>query len=151
MAVVYRTCKAKYPPLDGTGAWVRGGRWNSPGRLAVYAAASYANTLLEILVHRGRTIPPGAHHVAQLEIPDELIESVVPDAVPGWDHPDAPSARAFGDRWIDERRSVALVVPAVVGRPFERNVVLNPDHPDFGRVRELARVPVAWDGRLFGR
>ena len=149
MALVYRTCKTKYAPLDGTGAWARGGRWNSAGHPVVYAALSYASTLLEILVHRGRTIPPGPHHVAQIELPDALIEEVGADAVPGWDRPDAPSARAFGDRWIEERRSVGLIVPAVVGRPFERNVVINPDHPDFAQVREIARVPVAWDGRLF--
>lgn len=146
--LAYRTCKLKYDPLDGTGAAEHGGRWNSRGRPVIYGSLSFANTLLEILVHRDRMALPGPHHCAELELPDTLVERVDPESVPGWHDAASAGAVTFGDRWLAERRSVALVVPAVVGRPFEFNVVLNPLHPGFSRVRETRRQRVVWDERL---
>ena len=44
------------------------------------------------------------------------------------------SLRVFGDRWIGNANFTALYVPsAAIGR--EWNVLLNPDHPDFGRLK----------------
>ncbi|HEX5385616.1 MAG TPA: RES domain-containing protein [Gemmatimonadales bacterium] len=146
--LAYRTCKVKYAPLDGTGAAERGGRWNSRGRPVVYAAVSYANTLLEILVHRDGIRLPGAHHVAQLDVPDGGVERLASESLPGWDAEASAAARAFGDRWLAERRSVALLVPAMVARPFELNVLVNPLHPDFARVLEIQRITVPCDARL---
>jgi RES domain-containing protein len=40
---VFRVCYAR---LDGTGAWLAVGRWNSPGRAVVYMAESIALTVL---------------------------------------------------------------------------------------------------------
>jgi RES domain-containing protein len=51
MAVrVYRVCRARYARLDGEGAKLVGGRWNSPGRTVVYMAESMALAVLENLV-----------------------------------------------------------------------------------------------------
>jgi RES domain-containing protein len=69
--------------------------------------------------------------------------------VPGWDGRDSPAARAFGDRWHADRRSVALVVPALPAKPIGRTVLVNPLHPDFSRVRSGKPFPVPWDERLF--
>ena len=49
--IVYRLCKAVYSALDGEGARLWGGRWNSAGRPMVYAAASPSLAVLEVLVH----------------------------------------------------------------------------------------------------
>ena len=38
----FRVCRARYARLDGTGAQLAGGRWNSPGRAVVYMAESIA-------------------------------------------------------------------------------------------------------------
>lgn len=35
-----------------------------------------------------------------------------------------------GDRWIQEQRSVALLVPSVI-IPLEKNALINPLHPAF--------------------
>lgn len=42
-----------------------------------------------------------------------------------------------------------MVVPSLVARPWGRNVVLIPDHPDFARVRVAEVVDVRWDPRLY--
>lgn len=52
----------------------------------------------------------------------------------GWDAPiETPASTDIGDAWFDARASVALRVPSVAIRG-ETNVLLNPVHPDFGRV-----------------
>jgi len=51
---LYRVCRARYTRLDGEGARLVGGRWNSPGRAVVYMAESVALAVLENLVHMSR-------------------------------------------------------------------------------------------------
>lgn len=148
--VAWRVCKARFPPFDGTGAMLRGARWNSRGRPVVYAADTFAGALLEILAHalRPRTLP-GPHHAVRIEVPDALVETLDPAAIPGWEAKGSPQARAFGDRWLEEARSAALVVPAVPCRPVGTNVLVNPEHPDAGRIVVSEPFDVPWDERLF--
>ena len=47
------------------------------------------------------------------------------------------------------RRSLLLLVPSVVAR-MERNILVNPDHPEFGRLTHGLHQPVWWDRRLVG-
>lgn len=150
MIVAWRVCKTRHTPFDGTGARLAGARWNSPGRPVIYSAESFAGALLELLAHsaRPRTLP-GPHHAVRIDVPDALAETVDPARLPGWDERDSAAALDFGDRWLRERRSAALVVPAVTSRPVGRNVLINPDHPDAGKVAVSAPFPVPWDERLF--
>ena len=49
----WRLVHARYVAhtFDGEGARLYGGRWNSPGRPAVYTVGSLALAALEVLVH----------------------------------------------------------------------------------------------------
>ena len=49
----WRLVHARYVvhAFDGEGARLYGGRWNSPGRPAVYTSGSLALAALEVLVH----------------------------------------------------------------------------------------------------
>ena len=80
----------------------------------MYASDSYAGAILEILAHalRPRTLP-GPHHAMRVDIPDEVVESLAPEQLPGWDSRESPEARAFGDRWLHEERSAVLAVPSL--------------------------------------
>jgi RES domain-containing protein len=116
----------------------------------IYCATSYAGALLEILVHAGTGALPGAHHAVTIDVPGEVpIERLEPGALPGWDAPDERTSRAFGDRWLAEARTAVLVVPSVVAAPHERNLLVNPGHPDARRLVVSAPVVVRWDPRLF--
>ena len=129
---------------------LHGARWNSPGRRVIYAAETYAGALLEILVHASGSIPKGQGYV-EIEIPAGLpIEEIAADDVPHWDSKSFESARAFGNRWYDERRTPALLVPSVVTL-VERNVLINQEHPDFARIHAGRALPVLWDARLWTR
>jgi RES domain-containing protein len=152
MPTVYRLTKRRYPVYDGSGAALEGARWNSPGRLLIYASEHYATAILEKLVHAGRTLLPGAHHAAAIEIPDDLqLEDFDPRAAAGWDTEDSATARAYGDAWHASGRTAVLIVPSLPGQPIERNFIINPGHPDAARIRVMPAFDVVWDGRLFGR
>jgi RES domain-containing protein len=103
---------------------------------------------LEILVHASGSVPRSQGYV-EIEIPAGLsIEEITQDDVPRWDSPSFEATQAFGDRWYDERRTPALIVPSVVTR-VERNVLINQEHPEFPMVRASQAVPVRWDSRLW--
>ena len=147
----YRVCKARYPVFDGRGASNAGGRWNSPGRPVVYCSDSMAGSLLEILVHaHAPLMPPGPHHCGRAHLADDVsVEFLEPAALPRWDAANEAVSRAFGDEWLAEGRTAALVVPSAIARPYGCNVLLNPEHHDFGRIGRDDPVAVEWDLRLF--
>ncbi len=87
----------------------------------------------------------------EIEIPAGMsIEEITQYEVPRWDSPSFEAARAFGDRWYDERRTAVLMVPSVATL-VERNVLINQDHPAFSLVRASEPLPVRWDARLWKR
>ena len=148
--IFYRIADSRRPIFDATGAMLHGGRWNSVGLRAIYAAETYAGALLEVLVHSNLSHPPKHHRVVRVEAPDKLkVETVSIHTVPGWDDEDMRASRGFGDRWLRESRSPILRVPSVITRGRENNIVCNPAHPDFGLIRASDPEVVFWDARLF--
>ncbi len=150
MMRIYRIADGRHAIWDGTGAALVGGRWNSPGRPAIYGSLSYACAMLEILAHAGIGRIPTTQQYAVGVVPDALsVErhdaSTLPD---GWALEDSAVARRFGDDWLASGRSLVLIVPSVVAR-LEFNAVVNPAHPEFGRIVVSAPEPVVWDARLF--
>jgi RES domain-containing protein len=149
--LAYRIADGRRPLFDGTGASLYGARWNSPGRPVIYAATTYAGAMLEVLVHAGINSVPRHTHWIEINIPPGVSrECPEPNAFPGWDDENCVVSRAFGDAWLSEQRSAALLVPSVVTRR-ERNLLINPAHPDFPQIVATAPSPVEWDQRLFTR
>lgn len=150
---VFRVTKTRYDPLDPSGAEEHGARWNSPGRPALYFSECQAGSMTEILAHHRPHRLPGPHHCLRGRIPTSMdVERLDPDDLPGWDAPGQTTSRRYGDRWLEGRRTVALVVPAVPSAPYGRNVVLNPRHPGFREIEfDDDPVPVSWDRRLLER
>ena len=97
---------------------------------------------------RPRTLP-GPHHALRIDVPDELVEQVDEKRLSGWQARESPEARALGDRWLAASRSAALSVPALPCRPVGRILMINPAHPDAGRIQRDAVFAVPWDERLF--
>jgi RES domain-containing protein len=145
---VWRIFKKKHPAFDGEGARVNGGRWNSPGRPAVYAAESPALAALEMLVHLQDVSALSHYRIVAADLDDGLVTKLDQGLLPeAWrDYPTPPEARALGDAWLDARTSVALEVPSAVIEG--RNYVLNPHHPDIGKVTIGLPRPLELDARL---
>jgi RES domain-containing protein len=94
---VYRVCSARHPHLDGEGARLYRGRWNSPGIPVVYTANSLALAMIETRVHL-RT-PPVDYIRLTIEIPEIVPNSVEisPASLdPGW-RTETSVTRAVGD------------------------------------------------------
>lgn len=137
-----------YPIYDATGSTIAPGRWNDAGTPVIYAAEHYATALLEKLAHGSGRLPPNQHSV-RITIPQGTsYELVTKDTLPGWAAEPAHDSVTFGSRWVRERRSALLIVPSVVARE-ERNVIINPVHPDAARIEHSLHEPVHWDRRLF--
>ncbi|HZS59959.1 MAG TPA: RES domain-containing protein [Gemmatimonadaceae bacterium] len=142
----YRICKRTLPILSGDGAARYPGRWNSLGRPVVYAAETFSGAMLEILVHANIGRPPRDLHFATIVIPSEVAIEEFSGAEAGV--AEVERSRRFGDAWYEEQRTAVLLVPSAVTR-IERNLVINPSHPDFGRITASKPEPVIWDPRLF--
>lgn len=76
---VVRLCTRKHAGLDGEGARLLGGRWNSPGRAAVYTASCGALAALEYMVHLTRL--PANMLLLRIEVPDTLERETI-DSLP---------------------------------------------------------------------
>jgi RES domain-containing protein len=148
--LVWRLTRAEHAPgLDGEGARLWGGRWNSPGRAMVYCASSLALAALEVLVH----LPPQMRRASGLPplvaVGLEVSEAAITALTVATGLEDANACRALGDRFLAAQGTLGLWVPSVVIRR-ERNVVLNPAHPAMTEVRLVVQEPFAMDARLFG-
>jgi len=148
----FRIGDARFPLLDGSGARLHGGRWNSPGRGVIYAAETYAGAILELLVHANINRLPHTQAVLTIEIPEDLaVEYLAAADLPGWDASSQAASRAFGDLWIAEARTAVLMVPSLATQGREDNILLNPAHPEFARITHTPPEPVVWDKRLLSR
>lgn len=146
----FRIADKRSPLFDGTGAALHGARWNSPGRKAIYGVMSYQGALLEKLALGGRVGDiPQTHQSITIQVPKGiLIEELKGEELPGWNAVDYHVSRKYGDRWLKEKRTAILVVPALV-YPEERTVVFNPDHPDFQVISVSVPREIVWNPLMF--
>jgi RES domain-containing protein len=105
---------------SGQGAFLVGGRWNSRGVRAVYAALDPATACLEVAVHKGFAVLDTQPHVLTgarlIDLAD--VHVVWPQDVPNpnWLTPASPSRnqQAYGDALLAAHRFVVL--PSAVSR-----------------------------------
>ncbi len=147
----YRIGDPRFPLMDGVGAALVGGRWNSVGRPVVYASLSFGGALIEQLAHAsiGR-LPPRVYVAIVVPIGLRVCEPEA-DALAGWDRDDFVTSRRIGHTWLDAGRAVALIVPSKTGAPFERHIILNPWHADFPTLIVSQPERLEWDARLHTR
>jgi RES domain-containing protein len=149
---VWRICRAKFAgeAFSGEGARRYGGRWNSPGVAMVYSSTSLALAAIELFVHLEPNQQPDDLVAIAAELPDEEpLERVEPDQLPrAWWKNDYAALRAMGDKWIREKRSLAMEVPSAALRA-EWNVLLNPLHPSAAEIRIEKPEPFRFDARMF--
>jgi len=149
--VLWRLARRPYA-LDrwGIGAREAGGRWNFPGTAVIYAARSIATAALEKLVHLAGVVPPDLTLV-RVELPASYSSEApaLRDLPGGWNaiRPGPPSME-FGTRWARENRSLVLYVPSVIV-PEDVNGVVNPNHPEFARVKLKVDRAFHYDPRIF--
>lgn len=149
--IVYRIAKKQFlNDLEGTGARIAGGRWNSKGRAIVYTSSSISLAMLEVLVHLPVSILPPAMGIAEIMIPEELkIHKIkVASLATNWrDFPSPDHLKTIGDRWVEDLKSPLLQVHSAVN-PEEFNYLINPFHHESQRIKIISLKDLSIDGRL---
>lgn len=138
--------------LSGAGAKATGGRWNAAGVPMIYAAESRSLACLETFVHLNAGGLPLNRYLVAIEIPDDLwtaARAEIPSNLKvGWDaEPAGQVSIQFGSDWISNKSSVILRLPSVIV-PEEYNVLINPLHPEAGRITATKVRKWLFDPRL---
>jgi len=155
LTIAWRLVKTKHAaaPLSGEGARLGGGRWNYVGMSVVYASETLSLAALELFVHftrRDITISRSLLAIP-IKIPDSVtkIQVLSDNLKKGWDSSPPPDfTRDLGTRWVHEGKSAILRVPSAVIQD-EYNLVINPDHPDFGKITAGDARPFSLDDRVW--
>ena len=149
---IWRICRQRHhdTAFSGEGARLYPGRWNLRGVRAVYCASSPSLAQLEYFVHLDASELPDDLILIRAVIPAGVaIESLPRTGLPSdWQQLPAPLAlQELGSRWLAGRSSVALRVPSVVS-PTEDNVLVNPAHSDFKKLRFDPPLRFLFDPRM---
>ena len=142
---------SNYADLSGMGGVRFPARWNSKGHPIVYTAEHPAGALVEFLVHLDIEDFPATYQLLTIDtgnLPPPA--DIAPDRLPpGWagDH---AITRRIGDDWLRSAGTLLLRVPSVLV-PQAANVLINPLHPDAGRLQVISTERVPLDSRFTSR
>ncbi|MGB8421335.1 RES family NAD+ phosphorylase [Paraburkholderia sp.] len=136
----------------GEGARLSGGRWNRKGTPMLYCASSISLACLETIIHLGAGEMPLNRYLVEVNVPIGLWKNRKAfdhyTAPVGWDAlPVGKASLDAGDAWIASNKSLLLVVPSVIV-PEDRNVLINPLHPDAGELQFKKIRKWLYDGRI---
>lgn len=135
---------------SGEGAFLYGGRWNSPGVRAVYCSLDPSTAILEVAVHKTfRVLDTVPHVLTALKVRDPSDAHVVrPEAIPNpnWLRPGIPGAgqQAFGDALLAAH--AFILIPSAVS-PHSWNLIFDALRAKAGYSLELQE-RFALDARL---
>lgn len=152
---LWRLDRKRHAPTwdSGEGSFQVGGRWNSPGLRAVYAATDPATAILEVAVHKGfATLDTDPHVMTSAEVyladPANFHIITGPGDLPNanWLVPGIPSRgqMAQGDALLNA--CAFLIVPSVVSGD-SWNIVFLADRAK-GLYGDVRQQPFALDPRL---
>ena len=153
MTQVYRLLRKPYAkePLNGEGTYRIGGRWSSPGTRLAYTAEHISLAMIGYFVHIDAGDLPKDLVLVTADIPNAVSRvSISPRQLPAnWRRtPSPPELTAIGDRFRMERRAAILIVPSALALT-ECNWLINPQHPDFAKIRVHPPEPFWYDPRFF--
>ncbi|CAM3616921.1 RES domain protein [Vibrio aerogenes CECT 7868] len=146
---LFRLSHTDYVDLSGRGGLYGAGRWHEKGSLICYTASSRSLCVLERLVHESMADMPSLMMMT-IWIPDDVsvLRRSVQQLPAGWDAmPENGTARAVGQAFLEENQALLLQVPSVIVRD-EFNYMINPQHPDSGKIQIVETSPYYYDSRL---
>lgn len=145
----FRITASQFADLSGEGGMYASGRWHTRGHPIVYTGGSRSLAILEKLVHTDTEDLPDDQVLIMVQIPDEVAIDTIPlTAVPStWTAPLDPSCMALGDAWLQRTQTAVLRVPSAIV-PEESNYLINPLHPDAGKITIKDIRPFHFDERL---
>lgn len=149
---VYRLSREKFAgTLSGKGAALKGARWNSVGVELIYTAGNRSLAMAEVAVHFTLATLPGDYVMISIFIPDDisLQKLNVADLPADWNtFPHPSSTQIIGDRFVAENKYCVLQIPSSVTQG-DYNLLINPNHADFKRIKIIATEKFPFDKRIF--
>lgn len=141
--------------LSGGGAARNPGRWNEEGQPVIYTAPTIALAVLETAAHIDTAGLPLSRFLVAINVPDSAWsdrQTLKRHALPAtWSAiPAGKGSVASGAQWLRSLRSLVLMVPSVIV-PEESAALLNPAHPDAGKLTANVIRPFEYDTLFRGR
>lgn len=148
---VYRLVRADRTALDGKGAAMFSGRWNSENIPCIYTSSSPSLAQLEVMVNsddwRLFTVVP--HVILRIALPERKIKLLEESDLPAqwnWAVPHS-STQQFGSGLLTDFSLLGFGVPSAVNK-LESNIILNPRADSFSTVKIMNQIPFEFDSRL---
>jgi len=149
---IYRIAKQIHlSDITGEGARLFGGRWNKRGYNMLYTSEYLSLSVLELLVHIDYQFINKDFGFLEIELPEGLV---IPKVNPNilkqdWRHnPPLSFLQDYGTDWLLSQKSLALKIPSAV-LPYENNILINPNHKQFPKVKIIRKSILDLDSRVF--
>ncbi|HEY5590042.1 MAG TPA: RES family NAD+ phosphorylase [Paludibacter sp.] len=149
---VYRLTRKKFTGhLSGKGAAAFGARWNSTGVELIYTAANRSLAMAEVAVHFTLATMPIDYMMMSVFIPDDIPVKKInkTELSSNWNvFPHSASTMKIGDAFVAENKFCILCVPSAITKG-DFNYLINPNHPDFSRIKIVRTEIFPFDRRIF--
>lgn len=148
----FRLSREKFSSdFSGIGAAIKGARWNSIGIEMIYTASNRSLAMAEVAVHLSFATLPDDYVMMTIHIPDDIsITKLNNSDLPiDWNKFPHPSiTQSIGDKFISEKLFCVLQIPSAVTEG-DFNLLINPNHPEFKRIKIINSKKFIFDQRLF--
>lgn len=146
---LYRFAAAKHSrDLSGEGAKLYGGRWNNKGNPVLYTSPIVSLALIELLIHSASYDEILVNELITIETHTDDITTVeISQLKNGWEN-DFDYSKFIGDGFLTNKSSLLMKVPSAI-IPEESNVLINPLHADFKKIKIKSTKKFRFDVRLF--
>jgi RES domain-containing protein len=132
---------SNYADLSGEGSRLSSARWHTEGERVVYLAESLMDLDPEGIL-------PRAYRLLRVQVSETCaIKSLEPPVGIDWKMHEE-STRRIGGAWLGSLETPLARVPSAIA-PYTWNYLLNPLHPDAGRVQVADVIKERFDNRLF--
>jgi RES domain-containing protein len=148
--ILYRFAHRKFAKeLSGTGARLKGGRWNPAGIPVLYTSESISLALLEVLANAYTLAELQLLQLVEIEIPAniECQDIKLQNLKKNWHH-DIDYTQWMGQEILQTKKTLLFQCPSVIVHK-EHNYMINPLHADFKKVRLHQTADFYFDDRLF--
>lgn len=146
--IVFRITNEKWSKALSASGYAA--RWSTRGNFVIYTAESRSLACLENLVHRSGEGNNALYKVMVINIPDKLAVTAIDvnTLKKDWQSFDNYAyCQAIGNKWLNEMKTPILKVPSVIIKK-ESNCLINPQHPDFTKIKLIATEDFDFDQRF---
>lgn len=148
----YRLSREKFAEsISGIGAAMKGARWNSIGIEMIYTASNRSLAMAEVAVHLSLATLPDDYMMMTIHIPDDISMTKlnITDLPIDWNKfPHPSTTQNIGDKFISENSFCVLQIPSSVTEE-DYNLLINPHHSEFKRIKIIDIKKFVFDQRLF--